>query len=815
MAIFVIGLYLIGHYENRQMNDAVYKLAVSLQSHMQSVIEARTQAMSASLSFIADDKRMVAALRAGDRETLLKLSVPVYRRLNRISNITHLYFHDPGRLNLLRVHQPERYGDLIDRITLLAAEKNSAFSYGIELGPLGTFTLRCVLPVIDNNQLLGYVELGQEIDDLIQQTHQMFAVDTLMLIKKQYLDRTSWESGMAMLQRPFSWDQFPNTVLVSKTVEQEPLEFLNKAAGRYGNDGIHIDQQISLNNHQYWAATIPMADAGGRPVASLIVLRDMTSMLAQSRKDLLLFIGIASAISSAVLAIFFVVLNRTEKQLLTAEQNLVDESRAKAQMQADFIRQLQDEHAKLSESEERIRLLLNAAGEGIFGLDLEGRITFINPAGSRMLGYSADELLGCSAHLRIHHQHSNGSVYAVENCPICSTLADGCSQYTDEDVFWRKDDSYFSTEYTCTPLLKAGELAGAVVTFSDITSRKQAQMQIEQALHVQRVLDTILNISLPPLSLEDVLGKSLDAVLSIPAFHLLNKGSVFLAADDGATLEMAAQRNLPDSLLQSCSRLSFGHCLCGQAASSREIIFKNHLDKDHEVRYAGIEPHGHYCVPILAAERVLGVLNIYVSHGHQSDESERIYLKTVADTMALVIERKRAEEALVKLAHHDILTGLPNRTLFHSRLEQTIALMERRNEPFFLIYLDLDHFKEINDNFGHERGDAVLKEAAIRLLSSARKADTVCRMGGDEFTVLLSDTMLAEHAAGVARRVIESLSQPFNQDGSTHRVGCSVGIAQYPVDGEDGETLVKHADQAMYQAKVKRNSYCFFDGSSA
>lgn len=815
LVIFAIGFYIIAERQNREMNDVVYKLATSLQSHMHSIVDVRAVSMSASLSFIAHDEQVVGALRANDRNRLLALSEPIFRRLNQISNVTHLYFHTIDKTVLLRVHQPDRYGDVINRITLLEAEKTLSFSSGIEMGPLGTFTLRCVLPVFENKQLIGYVELGQEIEDIIHQTQDMFDIESFVLIKKQYLDRPSWEGGMTMLQRSFNWDQFANVVLISKSMEHEPSELLARVNARSDNDTIRVEQQIQLNERQYWGAIIPLVDAGGRQVASLVVLRNMTNMLAQSRTDLLLFIGIASLISLAVLIVFYVVLNRTEKQLVAAEQNLIEESRAKAQMQADFIRKLQDEHDKLGASEERIRLLLNSAGEGVFGLDLEGKITFINPAGSRMLGYDSDELLGQHAHIYIRHRHSDEERdHHSEDCPICLTLSDGQAHFIDDDVFWRKDASWFSTEYTCTPILQAGELAGAVVIFSDITLRKKAQTQIEQTLHIQRVLDTILNIALPPLSLNEVLTKSLDAVLSIPAFHLLNKGAIFLVANDSQSLELAAQRNLPDCLLHSCGRLPFGRCLCGKVAETREIIFTNHVDEAHEIRYDGMEEHGHYCLPILTAGKLLGVLSIYVAHGHVSDESERAYLKTVADTLASVIARKKADEALQQLAHHDMLTGLPNRILFHNRLDQTIALMERRNEAFFLLYLDLDHFKEINDTLGHDIGDIVLKETANRLKACARKADTVCRMGGDEFTVLLSDTMLAEHAASVAERIIKVLSQSFNLNGHAYRLGCSVGIAQYPLHGEDSEALIKHADHAMYQAKRQRNSYCFFAPAS-
>lgn len=347
----------------------------------------------------------------------------------------------------------------------------------------------------------------------------------------------------------------------------------------------------------------------------------------------------------------------------------------------------------------------------------------------------------------------------------------------------------------------------------DISERKKALREIELALNIQRVLDSILNISLPPLTLKEVLLKSLDAVLSIPTFSLLNRGAIFLTVKDEQTLEIVAQRNLPDALLRSCAILPFGKCLCGRAAASREIVFFNHLNEQHEISYEGIEPHGHYCIPIMSENRLLGVLNAYVEHGHISDESEKVYLKTVADTLAAVIERKQAEEALHQLAHNDSLTGLPNRTLFYDRLDHGLALAQRNQQEFAVMFIDLDHFKEINDTLGHDMGDELLKETANRLLACVRKTDTVARMGGDEFTVILTEVKTPGSAEHVATTILNALLEPFDLNGTPCKVGCSIGIAHYPAHGLDSETLLKHADDAMYHAKRKRNIFCTFSNN--
>jgi len=299
--------------------------------------------------------------------------------------------------------------------------------------------------------------------------------------------------------------------------------------------------------------------------------------------------------------------------------------------------------------------------------------------------------------------------------------------------------------------------------------------------------------------------------LSIPAFSLLNKGAIFVASEDRDELELTVQRGLTDALQTACARLPFGKCLCGRAAASHENIFAGHVDEGHGSTCNGIEPQAHYCTPILANGEILGVINTYVAAGHVRKNREEQFLTMVADTLASVIRRKRTEGQLEQLAHNDSLTGLPNRTLFFDRLHQALAQARRQKNILAVFFLDLDQFKEINDSLGHEAGDAVLKESAQRMLRCVREMDSVARMGGDEFTfIVLAGLKQPGDAATVAKRVLHEMEAPFALKGEKHHISASIGIATYPDDGDDSETLVRHADTAMYEAKKKGGTYCFY-----
>jgi len=176
-----------------------------------------------------------------------------------------------------------------------------------------------------------------------------------------------------------------------------------------------------------------------------------------------------------------------------------------------------------------------------------------------------------------------------------------------------------------------------------------------------------------------------------------------------------------------------------------------------------------------------------------------------------ITEQKQTEERIQRVAHHDSLTGLPNRLLFNDRLNQAISIAKRDSRQFALLYLDLDKFKPVNDSLGHTAGDELLQGVAARIRQQVRESDTVARVGGDEFTVILPDIARREEAETVAKKIIAALAAPF-QLGSQKQsidIGTSIGIALYPADALDADALVKAADAAMYSAKQVGSSFRF------
>ncbi|OIQ01751.1 MAG: hypothetical protein AUK36_09440 [Zetaproteobacteria bacterium CG2_30_59_37] len=269
---------------------------------------------------------------------------------------------------------------------------------------------------------------------------------------------------------------------------------------------------------------------------------------------------------------------------------------------------------------------------------------------------------------------------------------------------------------------------------------------------------------------------------------------------------MSAQHQLHPELLTLCSNISFGTCLCGKAARTKLIFHKSCVDADHDIQPSGMAPHGHYCVPILDEGTVLGVLNLYVKHGHAPSPLEMQLLESVTNAMAGIIRRKTMEYKLETMSYQDELTGLANRRKFNEAFEHALIVARRTQVPVALMMLDLDRFKPVNDTYGHDVGDVLLQQVAQRVGKCLRDMDTFARVGGDEFMILLEMMHPPVVVRMIGQRILAELSRPFEINGYSVCIGDSIGVSVFPDDGETSDVLIKQADISLYKAKETRGS---------
>ena len=212
-------------------------------------------------------------------------------------------------------------------------------------------------------------------------------------------------------------------------------------------------------------------------------------------------------------------------------------------------------------------------------------------------------------------------------------------------------------------------------------------------------------------------------------------------------------------------------------------------------------------VPLCTRDLAFGVLALSGAHRDAFDPFTIQWVENLARhmtiTLTLATVRKETEARILHMALHDPLTDLPNRTLFYDRLKQTLAQAKRHGRGVGVLFVDLDHFKTINDSLGHETGDALLKIVADRLVRCVRSSDTIARLSGDEFTLVLQDLNREQDAGHVAQKVLEAVGQPATVGDQEIPITASVGIALYPSDATDPDALIAQADRAMYRAKEK------------
>lgn len=423
---------------------------------------------------------------------------------------------------------------------------------------------------------------------------------------------------------------------------------------------------------------------------------------------------------------------------------------------------------RAAEKERRLHEITSLLTEGVYVVDAEGCIEFMNPAAEAMLGWRQEELLGKDAHRAFHHMRPDSTPCPIDECSVARAQASSGVSASHEDCFVRRDGGLLPVAISASPILRDGAPCGAVVAFHDIAERLQQQEVLRESEERYRLL----------------FNYSLDAIF---VHHLDEHDNLttFVEVNDVA-----------------CERLGY---------TREELLTLGPADID--------APDSGVCVPsIIERARRHGFATFEQIHLTRDGRripveiSTRLFEHDGRPTMLSLVrditERKRSQERIQHLAHHDALTDLPNRRLLTDRLDQALALGSRHWRPIAVLMLDLDGFKPVNDTYGHDVGDELLVELARRLKAVVRRSDTIARLGGDEFVILLSELQRSGDAELVASKIIAAMSEPVAVRGVEVRVSASVGIAVFPDNGQNAAALLKAADRAMYRAKAEgRNRY--------
>ncbi|RJQ13300.1 MAG: PAS domain S-box protein [Nitrospiraceae bacterium] len=287
--------------------------------------------------------------------------------------------------------------------------------------------------------------------------------------------------------------------------------------------------------------------------------------------------------------------------------------------------------------------LLDSAPDAMIFVNRDREIVTVNAQFETMFGYGQGEIIGRDLHIlvpeRFRDKHRN-HVEDFFSSPRVRQMGADFELYA-----LKKDGTEFPVDISLSYLQIEGELI-ATAAIRDITKRKQIEEQVETNYHVQKVMNSMLRISLEPLSLDDQFGRILELILTVPHLAMQSKGAIYVVEEDKpALLVMKAHRGFSGEEILPCATVPFGKCLCGEAAAVAALIYSDQIDDRHVVHFEGMFPHGHYCVPIVSGDRrTLGLINIFVKEGHKRINGEEEFLTAVATTLAGVIEHNRTEQ---------------------------------------------------------------------------------------------------------------------------------------------------------------------------
>jgi diguanylate cyclase (GGDEF)-like protein/PAS domain S-box-containing protein len=424
---------------------------------------------------------------------------------------------------------------------------------------------------------------------------------------------------------------------------------------------------------------------------------------------------------------------------------------------------------KLQRSEQAFRSLVENLPDLVLRYDENCRRTFVSPSYEQFTGMDSQSALGKSP--LEYWQLPSGWQGAARYQAQLQQVLDFGRPMEWEIPSPRTDGKVFTLEFHAAPEYSTdGRVTGVIIVARDISARRAMEQQLRTAA-------SVFDAAKEGIFITDPSGYIYD---TNPAFSTITGYTNDDVLDQCLSLLVPEEhdRNLYHNLWTTLQK---------EGAWSGEIVSQRKNGETYHV--------------------YLNIMAMYDEHGSPS-----YYIGIFSD----ITQLKLHEQQLQHLAYHDALTGLPNRLLLSDRLSQAIAQARRSDNKLAVLYLDLDGFKPINDNFGHEKGDLVLVEVARRLSDSLRESDTVARIGGDEFVALLTDISGLSECEVTSRRLLDSITQPIMLDGHRLNLSASVGISRYPDDGSaDADILLRYADQAMYLAKAAgRNQFLFYGDDS-
>lgn len=323
--LFLLAFSISGAYwlQRHQFDQNVHQQLNSVQQLFNTTLHNEAEHLNTFIDFVMNDPKVYNAFLAGDRQLLYENTRSIFRNIENRHHITHFYFHNLDKTCFLRVHKPSSHDDLIDRYTLQMAAAEGTVAYGIELGPFGTLTLRVVHPWLVNNKLIGYIELGREVEYIIPTMKEILGYDFFFLVNIRQLNRQMWQEGLKISGRQGRWEEIPRHVIIGRTMDAVPQE-INNYINMSHAEKEKLIFKITEGDKKYRGGFSPLKVASGEEIGEIIAIKDFTEDVDKQQVSTILVI-VCMAVLGILFLLFYFHIGRMEKRLIKIHDFLTEE----------------------------------------------------------------------------------------------------------------------------------------------------------------------------------------------------------------------------------------------------------------------------------------------------------------------------------------------------------------------------------------------------------------------------------------------------------------------------------------------------------